>query len=43
LPKPEIEKRIRETRKHMEQAAKALDFLTAAQFRDEIEVLKRHL
>lgn len=43
LPKPEIEKRIRETRKHMEQAAKALDFLTAAQFRDEIEVLKKHL
>jgi excinuclease ABC subunit B len=43
LPKPEIEKRIRDTRKHMEQAAKALDFLTAAQFRDEIEVLKRHL
>jgi len=27
----------------MELAAKALDFLTAAQFRDEIEVLKRHL
>ena len=43
LPKPEIEKRIRETRKHMETAAKALDFLSAAQFRDEIEVLKRHL
>ncbi len=43
LPKPEIEKRIRDTRKHMETAAKALDFLTAAQFRDEIEVLKRHL
>jgi excinuclease ABC subunit B len=43
LPKPEIEKRIRETRKHMEIAAKALDFLSAAQFRDEIEVLKRHL
>lgn len=43
LPKPEIEKRIRETRKHMETAAKTLDFLSAAQFRDEIEVLKRHL
>ena len=43
LPKPEIEKRIRETRKNMELAAKALDFLTAAQFRDEIEVLKRHM
>jgi excinuclease ABC subunit B len=43
LPKPEIEKRIRETRKNMELAAKALDFLSAAQFRDEIEVLKKHL
>jgi excinuclease ABC subunit B len=43
LPKPEVEKRIRETRKHMETAAKALDFLSAAQFRDEIEVLKRNL
>ena len=43
LPKPEIEKRIRETRKHMEAAAKDLDFLSAAQFRDEIEVLKKHL
>jgi excinuclease ABC subunit B len=43
LPKPEIEKRIRETRKQMEVAAKALDFLTAAQYRDEIEALKKHL
>lgn len=43
LPKPEIEKRIREKRKYMEQAAKALDFVNAAQFRDEIEVLKKHL
>ncbi len=43
LPKPEIEKRIRETRKQMEAAAKDLDFLSAAQFRDELEVLKKHL
>lgn len=43
LPKPEIEKRIRETRKKMEAAAKALDFLAAAQFRDEIEAFKKHL
>jgi len=43
LPKPEIEKRIRDTRKQMELAAKALDFLTAAQFRDEIGVLKKYL
>jgi len=27
----------------MEAAAKALDFLSAAQFRDEIEVLKKNL
>ena len=43
LPKPEIEKRIRETRKQMEAAAKDLDFLSAAQFRDELEVLKKQL
>ena len=43
LPKPEIEKRIRETRKQMEAAAKDLDFLSAAQYRDELEVLKKHL
>ena len=43
LPKSEIEKRIRDTRKQMEQAAKALDFLAAAQFRDEIENLKKNL
>lgn len=43
LPKSEIEKRIREKRKHMEQAAKALDFIVAAQLRDEIKVLKEQL
>ena len=43
LPKSEIEKRIRDKRKQMEQAAKALDFLAAAQFRDEIENLKKNL
>ena len=43
LPKEEIEKRIREKRKQMEAAAKALDFIVAAQLRDEIKVLKESL
>jgi len=43
LSKPEIEKRIRSKRKTMEAAAKALDFLVAAQLRDEIKVLKEKL
>ena len=43
LPKEEIEIRIREKRKHMEAAAKALDFIVAAQLRDEIAVLKKEL
>ena len=43
LTKPEIEKRIREKRKLMEQAAKALDFIAAAQLRDEIKLLKEKL
>jgi len=37
LSKPELEKKIREKRKIMEQAAKALDFIVAAQLRDEIK------
>ena len=43
LPKQDIEKRIRQKRKLMEQAAKQLDFLMAAQFRDEIKELQKHL
>ena len=43
LPKSEIEKRIRQKRKLMEQAAKALDFIAAAQLRDEITTLKTHI
>ncbi len=43
LAKPEIEKRIREKRKNMEVAAKALDFLIAAKFRDEIKELQTFL
>ncbi|MBT8304622.1 MAG: excinuclease ABC subunit UvrB [Bacteroidia bacterium] len=37
LSKPEIEKKIKERRKLMEQAAKELDFLLAAKLRDEIK------
>jgi excinuclease ABC subunit B len=40
LAKPEIEKRIRNKRKNMEAAAKALDFLVAAKLRDEIKELQ---
>ena len=43
LPKHEIEKRIKEKRKEMEAAAKNLDFMVAAQLRDEIKVLKEKL
>ena len=43
LSKTELEKRIREKRKSMEAAAKALDFLIAAKFRDEIKELQDHL
>jgi excinuclease ABC subunit B len=32
-----LEKKIRETRKFMEQAAKELDFVVAAKLRDEIK------
>ena len=43
LTKPQLEKRIRDKRKSMEAAAKALDFLAAAQLRDEIKMLKEKL
>jgi excinuclease ABC subunit B len=43
LPKEEIEKRIRDKRKHMEAAAKGLDFIVAAKLRDEIAVLREKL
>ncbi len=43
LAKPEIEKRIREKRKAMEKAAKDLDFMQAAKFRDEIKVLQNQI
>lgn len=37
LSKAELEKKIRDTRKHMEAAAKELDFMKAAQLRDQIK------
>jgi excinuclease ABC subunit B len=37
LSKPELEKKIRDTRKLMEAAAKELDFMKAAQLRDQIK------
>jgi excinuclease ABC subunit B len=43
LSKSEIEKRIREKRKAMEKAAKDLDFMQAAKFRDEIKALQNQL
>ncbi|WP_222940971.1 excinuclease ABC subunit UvrB [Flavobacterium macrobrachii] len=40
LSKPEIEKKIRDARKAMEKAAKDLDFMQAAKYRDEIKALQ---
>ena len=43
LTKSEIEKKIREVRKYMEKAAKSLDFIKAAKYRDEIKNLQEQL
>jgi excinuclease ABC subunit B len=43
LTKPEIEKRIRDTRKAMEISAKELDFMQAAALRDRIKALQEDL
>lgn len=43
LTKEQIEKKIRESRKTMEKAAKDLDFIEAARLRDEIKSLKNQL
>jgi len=43
LTKPQIEKRIRDTRKEMEKSAKELDFLMAARLRDKIKSLQKQL
>ena len=43
LTKPQIVKKIRELRKEMEKAAKSLDFIEAAQYRDDIKLLQEQL
>jgi excinuclease ABC subunit B len=43
LTKPQIEKKIRDTRKEMEKAAKDLDFMMAAKLRDKIKTLQGQL
>ena len=43
LSAPELEQKIRDTRKLMESAAKDLDFLHAAQFRDQIKDYQKKL
>lgn len=43
LTKAQIEKKIRDTRKAMEKAAKELDFMMAAQLRDKIKTLQKQL
>ena len=43
LTKSELEKKIRDSRKQMEQAAKSLDFMEAARFRDEITAYQEKL
>ncbi len=43
LSKPELEKKIRENRKLMEEAAKALDFIVAAKLRDTIKTYQDKL
>ncbi|MEQ9101243.1 MAG: excinuclease ABC subunit UvrB [Imperialibacter sp.] len=41
MPKPELEKLIKQTQKAMEKAAKELDFIDAARLRDELSDLKK--
>ena len=43
LTKPELEQKIRDSRKLMESAAKELDFIMAAKFRDQITDYKKKL
>jgi excinuclease ABC subunit B len=43
MSKPELEKLIKQTEKQMEAAAKELDFLQAAKFRDELASLRQLL
>lgn len=43
LTKPQLEKKIRETRKAMEASSKELNFIQAAKYRDEIVSLQKQL
>ena len=43
LTKPQLEKKIRDTRKEMEKSAKDLDFMMAAKLRDKIKTLQKSL
>jgi len=43
LSKPELEQKVRDTRKLMEAAAKELDFMMAAKFRDQIKEYQKKL
>ncbi len=43
MTQPQLEKKIRGKRKEMEKAAKELDFMQAAQLRDEIKMLQEQL
>ena len=43
LTKPQLEKKVRDTRKEMEKAAKELDFMMAAKLRDKIKTLQKQL
>ncbi|MEZ4778716.1 MAG: excinuclease ABC subunit UvrB [Flavobacteriaceae bacterium] len=43
LTKSQLEKKIRDTRKEMEKAAKDLDFMMAARLRDKIKALQKQL
>lgn len=43
MSKDQIEKAIKETERKMRKAAKDLDFITAAQYRDEVFALKKRL
>lgn len=43
MTRPEIEKKIKETRKAMETAAKGLDFIQAARYRDQMTELQKQL
>lgn len=43
LTKPQLEKRIRDSRKAMEKAAKELDFMLAARLRDQIKQFQKEM